>query len=92
MLSSYSSRDGSSKEERSYAKVTAAIPAQMPSQPWTKVSYKNQKNKTPPTIKAEQHRRRILFSRKSGSQLKSKADLMLALNKALQKARVEPKV
>ena len=80
------------KEQRSYATVAAAKPAQTPSQPWTKVSYGNRKNGTPQVVKAEQRGRRILFPRKSGGQLKSEADIMLALNEALQKAGVESKV
>lgn len=72
--------------------VAATKPAQTSNQPWTKVSYGNKKTGTSPTVKAEQCRRRILFPRKSGGQLKSEADLMLALNKALQRAGVEPKV
>lgn len=81
--------------QRSYAAVAAAQPTQIPSQPWTKVSYGNRKNgthKSSASVKAEQRGRRILFPRKNGSQLKSEADLMLALNEALQKAGVETKV
>ena len=80
------------KEQRSYATVAATKPAQIPAQPWTKVSYGNRKIKTPPVIKTEQRGRRILFPRKSGSQHKSEADIMLGLNEALQKAGVDSKV
>ena len=72
--------------------VAATKLAQISSQPWTKVSYGNRKKGTPPTVKAEQRGRRILFPRKSGGQPQSEADLILTLKKALQKAEVEPKV
>lgn len=81
-----------STEQRSYATVAAAKPAQTPTQPWTKVSYKNRRIGTTPVAKSAQRGRRILFPRKSGGQLKSEADIMLALNEALQKAGVESKV
>lgn len=42
--------------------------------------------------KVERRGRRILFARKNGSQQKSEADLMLALNEALQKAGIETRV
>ena len=80
------------KGQYCFVMVAATKPAQTPNQPWTKVSYGNQKNGTLPTVKAKQHGRRILFPRQSGSQLKSEADLILALNKSLQRAKVEPKV
>lgn len=80
------------KAQRSYATVAATKPAQTPSQPWTKVNYSNRKIKAQAASPTEQSGRRILFPRKSGRQLKSEADLMLALNKALQKAGVERKV
>ena len=72
--------------------VAATKPVQTPSQPWTKVSYRNWGNGAKVAVKAEQRGRRILFSCKSGGQLKSEANLMLALNKKLQKAGVESKV
>lgn len=81
-----------SSGQRSYATVAATKPAQTPSQPWTKVSYRNRKNGAPVAVKAEQRGRKILFPRKNGGQLTSEADLMLALNEALQKAGVESKV
>lgn len=43
-------------------------------------------------VKVKQCGRKIFFPCKNGSQLKSKADLMLTFNKALQKAGVEVKV
>ena len=43
-------------------------------------------------VKVEPRGRRILFPRKNDSQLKSEADLMLALNEALQKAGIETKI
>lgn len=82
-------------EKQSYATVAAAQPTETPSQAWTKVTYNNRKNgvqKSPTLVKAEHYGRRILFPRKNGSHLKSEADLMLALNEALQKAGVESKV
>ena len=81
-----------SSGKRSYATVAATKPAQTPSQPWMKVSYGNRKNGAQVAVKAEQRGRRILFPRKSGGQLKLEADLMLAPNEELQKARVESKV
>ena len=78
--------------QRSYATVAATKPAQTPNQPWRKVSYRNWKHGALVAVKAEQRRRRILFLRKNGGQLKSEADLMLALNEKLQKAGVESKV
>ena len=72
--------------------VAATKPAQTPSQPWTKVSYGNWKNRAQVAVKAEQRGCRISLPRKSGGQLKSEANLMLALNKALQKAGVKSKV
>ena len=86
---------GNQNGQRSYAAVASAKPIQNPSQPWTKVNYGSRRNGThkPATeIKVEQRGRRILFPRKNGNQLKSEADLMLALNEALQKAGVEAKV
>lgn len=78
---------------QSYATVAASKPVQIPEQPWTKVSYGNQKSgttKSSPT-KKEECGRRILFPRKKESEQRSEADLMLALNKALQKAGVRSK-
>lgn len=43
------------------------------------------------SIEAKQCRCRILFAHKNGSQLKSEADLLLALNEKLQTPRVESK-
>ena len=76
-------------KERSYASVAATQPTQSSSSPWTEVKYKSRKNRTPKVgieVKFEQRGRKILFPRQNDSQLKSKADLMLALNDALQKA------
>ena len=83
-----------SAKQRSYATVAASKPAQASDQSWTKVSYGNRKTEgSKPSIgRGEQRGRRILFPRKDGSQLKSEADLMLALNEALQKGGVEPKI
>ena len=75
-------------EKRDYASVAASKPAKIPEKPWTKVSYETRKPKTKqsnPAIKQEQLGRRILFPRNAGQQ-KSEADLMLALNEALQQA------
>ena len=74
---------------RNYASVAASKPAQAPEHPWTKVVYKNQKQQaTKPNLKMEDQGRRILFPQVAGQQ-KSGADLMLALNEALQKAGEE---
>lgn len=53
--------------------------------PWTKAIYKNRNPVTKPNAKIEDQGRRILFPRVLGEQ-NSEADLMLALNEALQKA------
>ncbi len=92
------------KEQRSYATVAAAKPAQTQTQPrakvsfkksseqpWTKVSYGTRKsNMRQPnsTIQQEQLGRRVLFPGNAGQE-KSEADLMLALNEALQQAGEE---
>lgn len=83
------------EEVRSYATVAAARPAQSLERPWTKVNYGNRKPnkaKSPLTGTTEQRGRRILFPRKIEGQHKSEADLMLALNEALQKTGIDPKV
>ena len=73
-------------QQRNYASVAASKPAQAPEHPWTQVVYKNRKQQaTKLNAKIEDQGRRILFPRASGQQ-KSEADLMLALNEALQKA------
>ena len=80
------------EKQHSYAAIVASKPAQAASQPWIKVSYKNRKNGSKkPVAQSEQRGHRILFPRKDGSQFKSEADIMLALNEALQKAGVESK-
>ena len=82
-------------KERSYASVAATQPTQSSSQPWTEVKYGSRKNGTPKVgteVKFEQRGRKILFLRQNDSQLKSEADMMLALNEALQKAGIETKV
>lgn len=61
--------------------VAAIKPAQIPSQLWIKISYRNWKNRAPMIVKAEHRGHKILFPCKNGGQLKFKADLMLALNK-----------
>ena len=75
-------------ERRDYTSVAASKPAKIPEQPWTEVSYGTRKPKgkqSSPTIGQEQLGRRILFPRNPGQE-KSEADLMLALNEALQQA------
>ena len=81
--------------QRSYVTVAAAQPTQASSQPWTKVSYGNQKigtYKLSASVKAKQRGCKIFFPYTNGSQFKSEPDLMLALNEPLQKAGVESKV
>ena len=84
----------SSVEKRSYTSIAASKPVQNSNQPWTQVSYGNRKpsgsHKT--TAIEEQMGRRILFPRNQEGQKKSEADLMLALNEALQKAGEESHV
>ncbi len=55
---------------------------------WTEItgSSRKQKANTPPKVEPE--KRRIIFRRKALSFQKSEADLMLALNEALQKAGI----
>lgn len=72
-------------ERRNYASVAASQPPKAPEKPWTKVIYKNRNHVTKPNAKIEDQGRRILFPRVVGEQ-KPEADLMLALNQALQKA------
>ena len=82
-------------EKRNYAMVAASKPPQSPEQPWTQVKYGNRKqtaNRTRPLLNEEQRGRRILFPRETSGQQKSEADLMLALNEALQKIGEEPHV
>lgn len=78
-------------EKQSYASVASSKPAQVPEHPWTEVKYKNRKpnhlqQATKLLADVENQGRRILFPRKSPSVQMSEADLMLALNEALQKA------
>ena len=81
------------EKQRSYATVAAAKPIQAPSQLWIKVSFENRRNgPKKPSAQSEQRGRQVLFPRKHGSQFKSEADIVLALNEALQKAEVEPKI
>ena len=73
-------------QKQSYVSVANSKPAQAPEHPWTQVVYKNRKQQvTKPNVKSQDQGRRILFPRVLGQQ-KSEADLMLALNEALQKA------
>lgn len=86
-----SSSTKSHEKRRDYASVAASKPVKIPDQPWIQVSYgiRKSKGKQPNSgFKQEQLGRKILFSRKSGQE-KSEADLMLALNEALQQAGVE---
>ena len=89
------------KEQRSYATVAAAKPAQTqtqprtkvsyersPEQPWTKVSYGTRKSNKRQLNPTEQLGQRVLFLRNAGQE-KSEADLMLVLNEALQQAGEE---
>ena len=65
---------------------------QLPAQsPWAQVSYGNRRpsGKHGTTAKPKQLGERILFPRNQEGQKKSEADLMLALNEALQKAGEE---
>ena len=81
------------EKQRSYATVATTKPVEVPSQPWIKVSYESRRNKSKkPPAQSEQRGRRIFFPRKDGGQFKLEADIMLALNKALQKAGIEPKI
>ena len=73
-------------KRRDYASVAASKPVKTPEQPWTQVSYgiRKSKGKQPNSgSKQQQLGQRILFPQNS-SQEKSEADLILALNEALQ--------
>ena len=77
-------------EKQSYAAIAASKPSQVPEHPWTQVKYKGRKQRAQQStclpVGSEHRGRRILFPReKSGHQM-SEADLMLALNEALQRA------
>ena len=75
-------------EKRDYALVVVSKPAKIPEQPWTQVSYgtyKPKRKQSTPTIKQKQLERRILFPCNPGQTI-SEANLILALNKALQQA------
>lgn len=81
------------EKQRSYATVAAAKPVKAPSQPWIKVSYENRRNGSKkPSAQLEKRGCRILFPRKDRGQFKSEADIILALNEALQKAGIKPKI
>ncbi len=80
------------KQKRTYATVATTKPTETPTQPWTKVTYRNRKIKPMLITKTEPREHRILFPRKSEGQPKSEVDIMLTLNKTLQKAGVESKV
>ncbi|MCJ1348444.1 hypothetical protein MMC31_006676, partial [Peltigera leucophlebia] len=86
-----SSSTNSRVKRRDYASVAVSKPVKIPEQPWTQVNYGTRKSKgkqSSPGSKQEQLGRRILFPRDSGQE-RSEADLMLALNEALQQAGVE---
>ena len=75
-------------EKRSYASIAMSKPTQTFETPWTQVNYGNRKlagKQLCPTAKPDQLGRRVLFPRNVEGQKKSEADLMLALNEALQK-------
>ena len=76
---------------KSYAQIAASgSPKIAIEKAWTKVtssSYR-QKATTPNIPKVEPEKRRIIFCREALSPQKSEADLMLALNKSLQKAGI----
>lgn len=72
-------------QKRNYALVVTSKPVQASKHSQTQVVYNSQK--TParkPNIKAENQKKRILFLQKLGQQ-NSEADLILVLNKSLQK-------
>ena len=78
-------------EKCDYASVVASKPVKSSEQPWTKVSYGTYKPKGKQlnsTSRQKQLEQRILFLRNIGQE-KSEANLMLALNKALQQAEEE---
>ena len=77
-------------EKQSYAVAAASKPAQAPEKPWTQVQNNGRKPSSHQLTKGlaniEHQGRRILFPRNTLGQQMSEADLMLALNEALQKA------
>ena len=90
-----SSDNRSRTEKRSYASVAVSKPTQSPEKPWTQVNYGNRKSagkQHHPSTKSDQLGRRVLFPRSAEGQRKSEADLMLALNEALQKTGEESHV
>ena len=76
-------------EKQSYAAVAASKPSQVPEHPWTQVKYKSRKQSaqqsTSLPVNGEHLGRRILFPREISGHQMSEADLMLALNGALQR-------
>lgn len=76
--------------KQNYASVAASKSSQAPEHPWTQVVYKNCKTNshqsTKSNAKIEHQGRRILFPQEVSGQQMSEADIMLALNEALQKA------
>ena len=78
-----------SPPRKSYAQMAASgSPKVTTENAWTEVtgSSRKQKANTPPKVEPE--KRRIIFRREALSSQKSEADLMLALNEALQKAGI----
>lgn len=77
--------------ERNYAFIAVLKQIKIPEKPWTKLCYKIHKPKekmSSLTTSQEQLKQRILFLRNPGLE-KSEADLILALNKALQQVGVK---
>lgn len=66
-----------------YAKKATTKSTKTPGQLWIKIGNGNCKKRVSVVIKGKQRRHKILFLCKSRGQLKSEADLMLALNKRL---------
>ena len=78
---------------KSYAQMAASsLPKIAAEKAWTEVTGSSQRRKAnmPNTAKVEPDKRRIIFRREALSPQKSEVDLMLALNKSLQKAGIPP--
>ena len=77
-------------EKQSYGSVAASKPAQSLVHPWTQVKYKNRKLSPQQSTKlpasGKYLRRRIIFPREISGHQVLEADLILALNEALQRA------
>lgn len=74
---------------KSYAQMAASgSPKVTTENVWTEVTGSSRRRKATTPTKVEPEKRRVIFRREASSPQKSEADLMLALNEALQKAGI----